>query len=510
MSSLLEELLGNPSFGAVVLAAEDEIPQRRPCRAVHLTDLPDPSPWLRGGEIVLTTGISLVGDEAAQSEFVRNLVKIDCVALGYSAFDYSPPPEAIIRTAREVGLPLFTLDFSVHLTDVTMFIMSRLIDRQYVRMQQGIEVHRKVMREVVGSARMDTILKLVGEATPDLSFLVLDYFGGVVAQHGDTRFEVPAAELARGRTEPAVPGLYRDITVDDVKVRLWTLSVAGEAQGFFACWGAGSLDETDVLLLEHAVAGVIFVLARDLSLRQVRRSLVSDLLDALRSGSVSDEVLGQLMERLGISADGSFSVMCIPSPPNVPLPEICRLIEDHLPSSVPVGCVDTDVYAILPAQLADAAVALYDALGPRIDGVRVGVSPVRQGVSGVQVAFRQAQSAARFAPRAAGVFGLEDVAVASMFGSEDPALRALVVNRVLGALLTVDRRENSQLLPTLRAFIAHGCRPGQAAAELFIHRHTLGYRLDKIAKLTGQDPRLGEHLLDYTLALSIYDQDVGS
>ena len=59
------------------------------------------------------------------------------------------------------------------------------------------------------------------------------------------------------------------------------------------------------------------------------------------------------------------------------------------------------------------------------------------------------------------------------------------------------------MIASLRAYLEHGCRPGPAAAELRIHRHTLAYRLDRITALTGRDPRDGAHLVSYGVALEL-------
>jgi PucR family transcriptional regulator, purine catabolism regulatory protein len=76
-------------------------------------------------------------------------------------------------------------------------------------------------------------------------------------------------------------------------------------------------------------------------------------------------------------------------------------------------------------------------------------------------------------------------------------------------VLAQDGTDATPLLDTLRAYLAHGCRPGPAAEELCVHRHTLAYRLDRIRDLTGRDPRSGDHLLEFGLALELHDRGTG-
>ncbi len=67
-------------------------------------------------------------------------------------------------------------------------------------------------------------------------------------------------------------------------------------------------------------------------------------------------------------------------------------------------------------------------------------------------------------------------------------------------LFNYDRQKNKELLKTLQVYLKH-ININRTAAELFVHRHTVKYRLKKIFELTGIDPfDLTQHLF---LQLSI-------
>ena len=57
-------------MGLTLAAGEDGADA--PVRWVHISELLDPTPWLSGGELLLTTGIQLDG-ERRQREFARLL-----------------------------------------------------------------------------------------------------------------------------------------------------------------------------------------------------------------------------------------------------------------------------------------------------------------------------------------------------------------------------------------------------------------------------------------------------
>lgn len=66
-------------------------------------------------------------------------------------------------------------------------------------------------------------------------------------------------------------------------------------------------------------------------------------------------------------------------------------------------------------------------------------------------------------------------------------------------LANYDRERGGDLLRTLRAFFECGENVSRAAEELFLHRNSVPYRLERVRKLTGLDYR--EH--DQRLALEL-------
>jgi purine catabolism regulator len=68
-----------------------------------------------------------------------------------------------------------------------------------------------------------------------------------------------------------------------------------------------------------------------------------------------------------------------------------------------------------------------------------------------------------------------------------PGQVAAFVEDTLGPLLRHDARSATPLLPTLRAFIEHGGRLRETAAEIYVHRNTLAYRLDRAAEILEAD-----------------------
>ena len=54
----------------------------RPIRWVHVSELEDPTPWLKGGELILTTGLGIGGTPAKHRAYVKRLAEAGLTGLG--------------------------------------------------------------------------------------------------------------------------------------------------------------------------------------------------------------------------------------------------------------------------------------------------------------------------------------------------------------------------------------------------------------------------------------------
>jgi purine catabolism regulator len=87
---------------------------------------------------------------------------------------------------------------------------------------------------------------------------------------------------------------------------------------------------------------------------------------------------------------------------------------------------------------------------------------------------------------------------------EPDALRAFA-DSVLAPLDGYDREHDGELLPSLRAFLEHNARWEAAAKDLFVHRHTLRYRMRKVEELTGRRLSSARDRMEFFLALRARD-----
>ncbi len=107
-------------------------------RWVHSTELLDPTPWLRGGELLLTTGLQLTSAQL-QREFVERLAEREIAGLGFGAgFAHRKLPAAILNTARKLGFPLFEVPYELPFIAVTERVFAQLLNERYELLQRNM------------------------------------------------------------------------------------------------------------------------------------------------------------------------------------------------------------------------------------------------------------------------------------------------------------------------------------------------------------------------------------
>jgi len=86
----------------------------------------------------------------------------------------------------------------------------------------------------------------------------------------------------------------------------------------------------------------------------------------------------------------------------------------------------------------------------------------------------------------------------------------VLVSRVLGTLIQHDAERGTQYMNTLRVMLQLDRSWQLAAAELHIHKQTLGYRVKRIEQITGRGLTKTEHIAELWIALQSYDLLVGN
>jgi purine catabolism regulator len=128
---------GNPR----VVAGADRLDTK--VRWVHVGEIADIAQLLRGGELVLTTGVALPDDPGKLTDYIAELSSVGAsgliVELG-RRFVRELPAE-VVKCAEEHGLPLIVLTRDTPFVQITEAVHARIIDIQLEELRASEQLH---------------------------------------------------------------------------------------------------------------------------------------------------------------------------------------------------------------------------------------------------------------------------------------------------------------------------------------------------------------------------------
>lgn len=495
----------------------------KPVRWVHSVEAPRIASLLRGGELLLMTGMGIAEDEPAQRRFIVSLAERDVagVVIELGTVLTKIPP-ALLSEAEARSLPLIALHREVPFVEVTEVLHREIVNHQALALERGEEAHRRFTDLVLEGAGVAEVL----EALADLigNPVVLEKAEEGVVYH--EAHHVPEAAL-HAAWDAAARGL------DEAPARISAQVYTGRRRR----WGTlhalamrGPLQSLDRVVIERGADVIALVLLRrhqeqEIAVRE-RGHFIARLMDP---ESVLEE-----RDAAGLAADLGFDRQHVLRLPLVVVRTGGGTAGPNDPGSAPWGAVWRELVSELAARHIPAVSGLLpggQGLGlvvglrsaearpetaDRVSQVireaaqrRLGevpltvcVGPVARSWAALGGALNDAlevsHATAHGPPRAWHDATAPDINRLFWALRDQPALRTFV-QQSLHAVIEHDRDHRSQFLVTIEAYCEHGGRVAEAARALHLGRQSLYKRLARIEELIGgdlsdPDTRLGLHL----------------
>jgi purine catabolism regulator len=502
MAVTVKDILGVPGMPLRLLAGGDRTDA--PVRWVHASELEDPTPWLRGGELILTTGMNVGATPAKMRAYVQRLSRAGVAGLGFGlGFSHDATPKSLIAAADQESLPLFEVPYPVPFIAITEAIFTRIVAEQTDTLHRAVDAEHVLTRAVMEGRGVEGIASSLADVTTGWA-LLLDLHGLPLAstsRAATVRAERVWEELQGSRPE----GTSFSLTLVDRGHHIWVQPVGaqGRVEAFLAVGKPDALSQLDRIVAGHALSLFAIELAKARAVADAQRRLQGDFLDDLARGGLALADAQRGLARFGFARDAELVAIAIEGGD----PEaLAHAATDRLSRAGGGFLISTDAEGItVLAAVADAPDLAQ--LGKEL-GVKVSAD-LRVG-AGSSVAADAVDRSLREARYALQVCRLEGWASAGfqqlgtyrlLLSMADPdALRAFA-DAILAPLEAYDRDHGGELAGSLQAFLQHNARWETAAAQLYVHRHTLRYRMRKVEELTGRDLASSFDRMEFWLAL---------
>ena len=437
---------------------------------LHVSELEDPTPFLGGGEFLLTTGLGVGELAAAQRAYVRRLANHGLSGLGFGVgFGFAEVPEPLVDEAEKLGFAVVTIPYEVPFVAITKHAVTRLASEQLERVTRALEVNERLAEAVQEGRGLEALLAIVSGHL-GCSLALLDERGRTVAERhtgGHASFD-DALELPLG---------------------------AG------ACLKAARDDdpfgEYDLLVLHHGQTALGFELSRRRAVSAAELRLAGDLLEDLEGDRLDDREAARRMAAFGLDPSRLHAaLLAVPAGNGTTgdglRAEVAELLARRSVRHLSTARPDRAGF-LVEVESEQEALALAQKLVEDEPTVRIGVGrPARGRLLGRSlVEARVAIDAGTGAVASYRDLGSLEL----LLSLPDAALEAFV-DRVLGVSAA-----NPRLAESLAVLLETGCRWSEAAGRLGIHRHTLRYRMDRLREQTGRHPDEPEQRMELWLAV---------
>jgi sugar diacid utilization regulator len=501
--------------------------------------------WISPGEVAITAR------ETLDEDFLQGVASTGSPAIVWR-LEGEAPTEAVARAAA-LGVGLFVLTpevplrrlFEIFSQDDGLLLLSHGAGRTLLESAGG----ETALEELAGR-----ISGMLGR-----SVAVEDPVGRLIASSGDADLRATLEELGLRASKGSgidetrrerrdryarLPDGYLSVPVERWRVAdgelFWTPIGAGAPAGYL--WidlEGGHLRPEDVVLLYWARRVLEAELGKERIRLETELGVRGDFVDDLVSGHYgSVELLLQRARYLGADlADGAL-VMVVdiddfarylarrrPKEPAIQelkrrLADAVRLQTRQLFSNFLLGPRSDNIILFLgsaegegPEELPEKAQLLAKGVQRYVKGllpdltVSVGIGGYKQDPAQLPDAYSEARVALEIGHR---IHGPSSVSTFGRTGTYKLLFRVLQENpeeletfygETLEPVVHYDSRYGTELVQTLITYLANDASTVRTAGDLFAHRHTIRYRLDRVGELSGLDVDKSEDRERLTLGI---------
>ncbi|URM90869.1 PucR family transcriptional regulator ligand-binding domain-containing protein [Streptomyces sp. MRC013] len=479
---LVEDLLALPALQLKVLAGASGL--RRSLSWAHPSELVDPTPWLLGAEMIMTTGYALPWAAAAQRAYLERLDDAGVSALAVSARLHAPPlrPE-FLATADERGFPVLEVPLSVPFVVIAQEVAAAVMEGAQQRLGPQLQVFGALRWLAAEDLDTPALFRRLERLSGYDLYLSTPRGGpllpgmppvpdpAVLPRPGTLAPGSPAADVP-----PTIPGGF-----------LLPVPAPDGPAGFLVAYEREGARPAGLAVAQHIATVAALRLAMVRSERETSRREGAETLAELLQNDLPPDAARRRLLRHGIDVTGTCALFRIRHATDG---ELLARLADHPHLLLHRG---GDHYVLGAPALADHVAAL--------PGVTTGRSRPFEAGAALRVAQREAAWALTEAVesgRALVVYGDSDL---ERWLPGDPAVLAALVEHVLGSVIAYDAAHDTHLLASARTWLERDRRTEAAAEALHIHPNTLAYRLRRFSAISGRDLTSSGGLAEVWLAI---------
>jgi purine catabolism regulator len=479
----VEDLLRSPALQLGLLAGIGGTSRR--VAWAHVSELADPTPWLFGSELIMTTGMAVPRDYDGQRGYIGRLDTAGVAGLALSEGLFVPDDlSGLVAEADSRQFPVVVVPIPVPFMAIAQEVAATVQADTAQRLSAQLHVFGAVRWLAAGELSISAIFgrleRLSGytlyACTPSRRPLL----EGVPAPPPELADLVPEATTS----PPTIPGGY-----------VLPVSGARGTAGYILAREKPDARPGGVSVVQHIATVAALQLAMQAHEREMIRREGAEFFSEILQGALDRQTVTRRLHTHGFSVSDQLLLAIVRATDSgADVEDIADLLASggfpHL-----VLRQHDELNVLVPDSDGPAAVLAG------LTGVVVGVSRPFDATASFIVGRREAQWAvARAAERGRGLVRYGDDQI-SRWLARDSADLAVLASDVLGPVIDYDSAHSTDLLLSVRTWLERDRGTESAAQALNVHPNTLLYRVRRFEEISGRSLSSTEHLAEVWLAL---------
>lgn len=502
---------------------------------VNMMDAPDISNYLKSNELLVTTAYHVKDDPQLLMDLIVAMDQKGCAALGIKTqrFLMEIPTEVKVL-ANTLGFPIIELPIDTSLGDIVNQTLSSILDKRTNELRFALDTHKQFSDHIMSGKGIQKLLLHVKELIRSPVVLV-DPYGKVIAnsEKSDVITEVINNFYVNKLSNyfPTTAFFTFSIISTNQTVTVSTVYTYEKIAGYLIIFGHVQPNHhAEMLTLEQAANVISFELMKENALKHYERRIRNEFffhftedrfssdqeaLNRAKEFALSSEhyylcAIGKI-DKLGSANSFTSSQR--------QMDNIYEFIEEEFDSSsfsihlftrgdlvvllFEVDRVNPEMNTAVTKMLTVIQTKISDRFEQLLS---FGISNVARGFIQVRTSFNEAQDALK-AGQLAGKNGFiqhyqtKDVLEILRMLPEGDLLD--FYHNTLKELAKPSQHDRQTLLKTLFVYLEAHCQISETAKQLYVHRNTVVYRLEKCEDIIGHPLTDPDFSLRVRLALRI-------
>lgn len=534
MLTIIEALQLPALKGAKLVAGESG--KGNPIKWVTTIEIIEDITRFHAGEFVVTTGYGLAYNSTSRKQFLELIrTKILSGIALYTGIYIEQIPEDIIQEANKQNIPLVEIPASINFSTITKGIVEQIGNKQMELLEDSLNIHKEMTKLVLANDGLTEVLAKLSILT-DSSLCVFDDMGELLATKNIHHDKIAFANnhlVIENKKVDYLPFLNQEkvniISENNTGVKTYCFVTPIHSESFtygylIAVQCKAVWSEMDSIIMDHVSTLIGIELVKQYAVEETRVRLQGELLEEiLLKDLINKESVLRRGKKLGFNLSKSHAVIYLRvfydmketekdwgnllhyitskqlSRSNrqfILLPKINELFV----------LVEVDITNHMNEKqvLKDTAEKIMNRWNHHFkESIMIGIGNAYKEINDVTISAKEAEYAVKYSPlllKETSIIHFDELGFNQVLIRMQESGISLkhFYETYLGNLIQ-SKQHRTDLILTLETYLAHNCNMQQTAAHLYIHRHTLKYRLSQIEKRTGislhsPDDRLNLHL----------------